>query len=80
MAAAYHNFILGGDQLDRGAANADVFMNFIPASDEYAHVVSLPDILLIVLLYITKSCLVEHWCLVSWVSRGDPVHRFQIAT
>lgn len=38
-AAAYHNFLLGGDQLDRGAGNADVFMNFIPASDEYAHVV-----------------------------------------
>ena len=38
-AAAYHNFILGGDQLDRGAANGDVFMTFIPASDEYTHVV-----------------------------------------
>ncbi|KAK9893364.1 hypothetical protein P389DRAFT_175350 [Cystobasidium minutum MCA 4210] len=37
-AASYHNFILGGDQLDRGAGNADVFMSFIPQSSEYTHV------------------------------------------
>lgn len=39
-AAAFHNFHLGGNQLDRGAANADSFMSAIPQSDEYTFTVS----------------------------------------
>lgn len=35
-AAGYYDYLLGGYQIDRGAANADVFMSMVPQSDEWA--------------------------------------------
>lgn len=35
-AANYYDFLLGGYQIDRGAANADIFMSMVPQSDEWA--------------------------------------------
>lgn len=35
-AANYFDYLLGGYQIDRGAANADIFMSMVPQSDEWA--------------------------------------------
>ncbi|KAK9893363.1 hypothetical protein P389DRAFT_20272 [Cystobasidium minutum MCA 4210] len=35
-AANYYDYLLGGYQIDRGAANADIFMSMVPQSDDWA--------------------------------------------